>query len=239
VMHRLAKLGFNQSYTYFAWRIDKHELIEYMRDLAEVSHYFRPNFWPNTPDILTEQLQTGGRPVFITRYVLAATLSASCGIYGPAYELMESRPLRSGSEEYLDSEKYQIRKWDLEDPRSLAPVITQMNKARRTHPALQRNRNLVFHHTDNDRLLCYSKRAGDDVVLVVVNLDPDHLQSGLVHLDTGAIGVDTGRRFQVRDLLIERSYIWEGASNFVELDPVGVPAHVFSVQVSGSPRGVS
>jgi starch synthase (maltosyl-transferring) len=237
VMRRLAKLGFNQSYTYFAWRNSKHELIEYMDDLAEVSHYFRPNFWPNTPDILTEQLQTGGRPVFITRYVLAATLSASCGIYGPAFELMENRPLQPGSEEYLESEKYQIRKWDRNDPDSLAPVITQVNKARRSHPALQRNRNLVFHYTDNDQLICYSKRAGDDVVLVVVNLDPNHVQSGLVHLDTGAIGVESSRRFQVRDLLTERSYTWESTSNFVELDPDGIPAHVFWVQARG--RGMT
>jgi starch synthase (maltosyl-transferring) len=239
VMHRLAKLGFNQSYTYFAWRNTRHELIEYMSDLTQVSHFFRPNFWPNTPDILTEQLQTGGRPVFITRYVLAATLSASCGIYGPAYELMENRPLRTGSEEYLNSEKYQIRKWDLDDPDSLAPVITQMNKARRAHPALQRNRNMVFHHTDNDLLICYSKRAGDDVVLVVVNLDPDHAQSGWVHLDTAAIGVDPERRFQVRDLLTDRQYIWEGAQNFVQLDTIGIPAHVFSVRSRVSRRAES
>jgi len=239
VMHRLAKVGFNQSYTYFAWRNTRHELIEYMNDLAQVSHFFRPNFWPNTPDILTEQLQTGGRPVFITRYVLAATLSASCGIYGPAYELMENKPPRSGSEEYLDSEKYQIRKWDLDDPDSLAPVITQMNRARRAHPALQRNLSLVFHHTDNDHLICYSKRAGDDVVLVVVNLDPGHAQSGWLHLDTAALGVEPERKFQVRDLLTDRQYLWDGARNFVQLDPAGIPAHVFSVRGRVSQRAES
>jgi starch synthase (maltosyl-transferring) len=237
VMYRLAKVGFNQSYTYFAWRNTRHELVEYMGDLAEVSHFFRPNFWPNTPDILTEQLQTGGHQVFITRYVLAATLSASCGIYGPAYELMENRPLRPGSEEYLDSEKYQIRKWDRDDPDSLALVITQMNKARRTHPALHRNRNLVFHDTDNDQLLCYSKRADDDVVLMVINLDPVHTQAGWIHLDTDAIGLQPGRRFLVHDLLTERSYTWEGRRNYVELDPGGIPAHVFSIRDRPGRRG--
>ncbi|MBW3667056.1 MAG: alpha-1,4-glucan--maltose-1-phosphate maltosyltransferase [Actinobacteria bacterium] len=230
VMHRLAKLGFNQSYTYFAWRNTRNELMEYTRDLAEVAHFFRPSFWPNTPDILTEQLQTGGRPAFITRYVLAATLSSNCGIYGPAYELMENAPIQPGSEEYLDSEKYQIRKWDLDDPDSLAPVITQVNQARRAHPALQRNRNLVFHHSENDRLLCYSKHEGDDIVLMVVNLDPGHAQSGWVHLDTWPLGLDPSQEFQVRDLLTERAYSWKGSSNYVELDPAGIPAHVFSVR---------
>jgi starch synthase (maltosyl-transferring) len=235
VMYRLAKMGFNQSYTYFAWRNSRHELIEYMTDLAQVAHYFRPNFWPNTPDILTEQLQTGGRPVFITRYVLAATLSSNCGIYGPAYELMESTPIRSGSEEYLDSEKYQIRKWDLDDPDTLAPVITQVNRARRAHPALQRNRNLVFHHTENDQLLCYSKRDGEDVVLVVVNLDPGHVQSGWIDLDTWALGLGAQEQFQVRDLLTERSYSWKGSRNYIELDPAGIPAHIFTMRRSPSP----
>ena len=210
-----------------------------MNDMAQVSHFFRPNFWPNTPDILTEQLQTGGRPVFITRYVLAATLSASCGIYGPAYELMENKSLRSGSEEYLDSEKYQIRKWELDDPDSLAPVITQMNRARRAHPALQRNLSLVFHHTDNDQLICYSKRVDEDVVLVVVNLDHEHAQSGWLHLDTAALGVEPERKFEVRDLLTDRQYLWEGGRNFVQLDPAGIPAHVFSVRRRVSQRVAS
>ncbi len=230
VMHRLAKLGFNQSYTYFAWRNTRHELVEYMGDLAEVSDFFRPNFWPNTPDILTEQLQTGGRAAFITRYVLAATLSSSCGIYGPAYELMENEPLRPGSEEYHKSEKYQIREWDLDDPNSLSPVIRQVNAARHSHKALQRNDGLTFHDTDNDSLLCYSKRRDDDVVLVVVSLDPHHAQAGWIHLDTSVLGVDASHEFQVHDLLIDRGYRWEGPRNFVQLDPTGVPAHVFGVR---------
>lgn len=230
VMHRLAKLGFNQSYTYFAWRNSRHELTEYMGDLEAVSDYFRPNFWPNTPDILTEQLQTGGRAAFIARYVLAATLSSNCGIYGPAFELMEHLPLRSGSEEYLTSEKYEIREWDLNDPESLAPVIARVNRARRGHPALQRNTGLVFHHTDNDYLICYSKRAGADVVLTIVSLDPHHTQSGWAHLDMRALGVEATGQYQVHDLLTDRRYLWEGPDNFVELDPTGIPAHVLAVR---------
>ena len=230
VMHRLAKAGFNQSYTYFAWRSTKWELTQYMADLEEVADYFRPSFWPNTPDILTEELQTGGRGAFISRYVLAATLSPACGIYGPAFELMENRPLREGSEEYLESEKYQMRQWDLDRADSLAPLITQVNKARRTHPALQRNRGLVFHPTDNEMIICYSKRAGRDVVLVVVNLDPHHVQSGWLDLDLDALGVDPEQRFVVHDRLTDRRYQWHGQHNFVQLDPGGVPAHVLAIR---------
>jgi starch synthase (maltosyl-transferring) len=230
VMYRLAKLGFTQSYTYFAWRNTRHELVEYMTELGHVDDFFRPNFWPNTPDILTQQLQTGGRPAFIARYVLAATLSSNCGVYGPAFELMEHLPLHSGSEEYRDSEKYQIRTWDIDSPDSLAPIITQVNKARHEHRALQRNDNLTFHPTDNDKIICYSKRAVGDVVLVVVNLDPNHEQSAWVDLDTSAIGVDHDHQYQLHDLLTDRRYLWEGKRNFVQLDPVGIPAHVFSVR---------
>jgi starch synthase (maltosyl-transferring) len=230
VMHRLAKLGFNQSYTYFTWRNTGPELIEYMGDLAAVGEFFRPNFWPNTPDILTQQLQTGGKAAFIGRYVLAATLSANCGIYGPAYELMEHVPIAPGSEEYRDSEKYQIRSWDLDRADSIAPIITRVNRARREHRALQRNHNLTFHMTDNDRIICYSKRAVGDVILAVVNLDPDHEQSAWVDLDAGALGVDPGHQFQIVDLLTDRRYLWEGTRNFVQLDPAGIPAHLFSVR---------
>ncbi|MFP4552356.1 MAG: alpha-1,4-glucan--maltose-1-phosphate maltosyltransferase [Actinomycetota bacterium] len=233
VMHRLAKAGFNQSYTYFAWRSTKWELTQYMADLEEVVDYFRPTFWPNTPDILTEELQTGGRGAFVSRYVLAATLSPACGIYGPAYELMENRPLREGSEEYRDSEKYQLRQWDLDRSDSLAPLITQVNKARRDHPALQRNRGLVFHQTDNEMIICYSKRAGEDVVLVVVSLDPHHVQSGWIDLDLDALGVAADQRFVVHDRLTDRRYQWDGQHNFVQLDPGGVPAHVFAIRGKG------
>jgi starch synthase (maltosyl-transferring) len=230
VMHHLAMIGFTQSYTYFAWRNTKHELIEYMGDLAVVRDFFRPNFWPNTPDILTEQLQTGGRAMFITRYVLAATLSSNCGIYGPAFELLENRPLSPGSEEYRNSEKYQIREWDLDATTSIAPVITRVNKARRAHPALQQTHNITFHTTDNDRLICYSKREVGDLVLIVVNLDPDYEQAGFVDLDIDALGVDSDHQYEVHDLLTDRRYLWQGSRNYVQLDPAGVPAHVFEVR---------
>ncbi|GIU91677.1 MAG: hypothetical protein KatS3mg011_0583 [Acidimicrobiia bacterium] len=230
VMYRLAKLGFTQSYTYFAWRNTSWELREYLTELTNppVADFFRPNFWPNTPDILTAYLQTGGRPAFIARLVLAATLSASYGIYGPAFELMENTPREPGSEEYLDSEKYQIRTWDLDRPDSLAPLIGRINRIRRDHPALQRNRNLVFHSTDNETLLCYSKRWEGDTVLCVVNLDPNHTQSGWTGLDLGALGASTDHPFLVHDLLTDNHYLWNGPHNFVKLDP-DLPAHVFEV----------
>ena len=230
VMYRLAKLGFNQSYTYFTWRNTRQELVDYMADLGLVDDFFRPNFWPNTPDILTQQLQTGGRPSFIARYVLAATLSSNIGIYGPAFELMEHVPLEAGSEEYRDSDKYQIREWDLDNPDSLAALITQMNKARHEHRALQRSDNITFHPTDNDKLLCYSKRVVGDVVLVVVNLDPDYEQAGWIDLDVEALGVDPAHQYQLDDLLTDRHYLWAGSRNFVQLDPAGIPAHVFEVR---------
>ncbi|MEX1037357.1 MAG: alpha-1,4-glucan--maltose-1-phosphate maltosyltransferase [Acidimicrobiia bacterium] len=227
VMHRLAKVGFNQSYTYFTWRNTKHEIVSYMHELAGARDYFRPNFWPNTPDILPEMLQTGTRAAFISRYVLAATLSSNCGIYGPAFELMEHRPLRPGAEEYADSEKYQIRHWDLDREDTLAPLITQINRARHSHPALQRNENLTFHHVDNEMILSYSKRTGTDVVLTVVSLDPHHSQTGWIDLDLGALGLNDDQ-YQVRDLITDRLYLWSGSRNFVHLDVGGIPAHIFS-----------
>ncbi len=228
VMNRLAKVGFSQSYTYFAWRTTKWELETYMADLAEAAEFFRPNFWPNTPDILTETLQTGGTGAFVERLVLAATLSASYGIYGPAFELQEHVARIPGSEEYAGSEKYAVRHWDLDRPDSLAPLVGRVNEIRRQHPALQRNDTLVFHRVDNDQLVAYSKTSGDDRVLVVVNLDPFHRQSGWVELDAGD-GID------VHDLLTGARYRWAGERNFVILDPQAVPAHVFHVTVPGPP----
>jgi starch synthase (maltosyl-transferring) len=250
-MYRLAKLGFTQSYNYFPWRNGKHELTEYFTELTrtEVAEYFRPNLWPNTPDILTEALQIGGRAAFVQRFVLAATLGASYGIYGPAFELMESTPRERGSEEYLDSEKYQLRTWplegDLERADSLRELIARVNRARRENPALQSDRGLVFHGIENDQLLAYSKSAPapggaakgevENAVLVVVNLDPHHRQSGWTQLDLGALGVqsDEGgddRPFQVHDLLTDARYLWQGPRNYVELDPASVPAHVFRIR---------
>jgi starch synthase (maltosyl-transferring) len=234
VMHRLAKLGFSQSYTYFAWRNTKQELTEYFTELTATDSrdYFRPNCWPNTPDILTEYLQLGGRPAFMARLVLAATLSANYGIYGPAYELCENRPREPRSEEYLDSEKYEIRPRDLDRPEGLRDFITRVNAARRDNTALQFDWSLRFHPIDNDQLLCYSKTAIDRTapMLMVVNLDPHHRQSGWVDLNLGELGLDAGEVFQVHDLLSDARYLWHGPHNYVELDPHVCPAHVFRLR---------
>jgi starch synthase (maltosyl-transferring) len=233
VMYRLAKLGFSQSYTYFAWRNSKYGLAEYLGELTqtEAVEFMRPNFWPNTPDILTELLQTGKRSVFMLRVALAATMTASYGIYGPAFELMEHVPRHPGSEEYLDSEKYQLRHWDLDRPHSLADYIGRLNQIRRENPALQQNRHLSFHHVENDHILAYSKRTpdGSNVILTVANLDPDHTQAAMVDLDLHALGLDGERPFQVHDLVDDGRYIWQGHRNYVELDPKVSPVHVFRI----------
>jgi starch synthase (maltosyl-transferring) len=234
VMQRLAKLGFTQSYTYFAWRNTKWELTEYFTELTqtEMREYFRPNLWPNTPDILTEYLQSGGRPAFMARLVLAATLGASYGIYGPAFELCENRALVPGKEEYLDAEKYQIRIWDLESPASIKELVARVNQARRQNPALQTNMGLRFHQVDNDQLIAYTKSTADssNVVLVVVNLDPRYTQSGWVELPLQDLGLDAQSAFPVRDVLAGTTYTWNGPRNYVQLDPHVVPAHVFVVK---------
>jgi starch synthase (maltosyl-transferring) len=234
VMYRLAKLGFSQSYSYFAWRNSKEELIEYFTELtrSDVREYFRPNLWPNTPDILTEYLQYGGRPAFVTRLVLAATLGASYGIYGPAFELQEARAREPGSEEYLDSEKYQIREWDIERPDSLRDFIARVNRIRRENPALQQNWILQFHPVDNDQILCYSKRTEDlsNVILVAVNLDPHHTQSGWVDLPLEAFDLDPTQPYQLHDLLSDARYLWHGSRNYVELNPFVSPAQLFRLR---------
>ena len=234
VMERLAKLGFSQSYTYFAWRHSKQELQEYLGELTEtgVAEYFRPNFWPNTPDILTEAMQSGGRPTFAARLVLAATLSASYGVYGPAFELVERRGLRAGSEEYLDSEKYQLRSWDLDDPGSLAPLLKAVNAARHAHPALQANERLWFHRVENDAVVAFTKHTADlaDLILVVVSLDPNYLQSGWLDLPLADLGIDPDGPYQVHDLLDGETYVWQGPRNYVELDPRRTPAHLFHIR---------
>jgi starch synthase (maltosyl-transferring) len=234
VMYYLAKCGFTQSYTYFAWRNTKEELTQYFTTLTqtEVREFFGPNLWPNTPDILTEYLQLGGRPAFMTRLVLAATLGASYGIYGPAFELCENRPREPGSEEYLNSEKYEIKAWDLDRPDSLKEFIARVNHIRRENPALQRNQNLRFHAVSNDQLICYSKHTEDhsNVILVVVNLDPHHTQSGWVELSTESLGLPLDGQYQVHDLLGDGRYLWHGQRNFVELNPNIVPAHIFRLR---------
>jgi starch synthase (maltosyl-transferring) len=234
VMHRLAKLGFSQSYTYFTWREAKWELQEYFEELAHGPgrDYFRPNVWPNTPDILPEHLQHGGRAEFAVRLVLAALLCSSYGIYGPTFELGISTARARGSEEYLDSEKYEVRHWDLDAPRSLRPLITQVNRIRRDHPAFHDNRSLHFHGIDDNDLVAWSKRSrdGSDAVLVVANLDPHRRHEGWVWLELGEIGVEADEPFEVHDLLTGATYDWQGNSNYVALDPSVTPAHVFAVR---------
>ncbi|MBS0182610.1 MAG: alpha-1,4-glucan--maltose-1-phosphate maltosyltransferase [Nitrospira sp.] len=234
IMYRLGKVGFTQSYTYFAWRQTKSELTQYFTELTEtdVREYFRPNLWPNTPDILTEQLQHGGRPIFMSRFILAATLGTSYGIYGPAFELMESRPQKAGSEEYLDSEKYEVRAWDRDRADSLRELIGRVNRIRRENAAFHNDENLMFHHVDNEELVVYSKRSVDgvNVTLTVVNLSPHSVHSGWVHLDLGALGLQADKPFQVKDLLTEAYYTWQGPRNYVQLDPHVLPAHIFLVQ---------
>ncbi len=232
VMEQLAKLGFTQSYTYFTWRNTKWELAEYFTELSQppVSDFFRPNAWPNTPDILHETLQRGSRGTFLARATLAACLSANWGVYGPAFELMERTPREPGSEEYLDSEKYEIRHWDVHAGYSLAPFLARLNAIRRAHPALQHLTTLRFHGVENEQMLCWSKTCGDDRVVCVVNLDPWTAQSGWTQLDLDALGLGDDEPFVVHDLLTDAKYDWRGARNFVLLDPAAVPAHVFAIR---------
>ena len=237
VMYRLAKLGFTQSYTYFTWRNTKQDLTEYLQELTqtEVVEFFRPNFWPNTPDILHEELQTGGRPAFLSRFVLAATLSANYGIYGPAYELCENTPVKPGSEEYLNSEKYQLRHWNIEAPQNLQPLIARVNEIRRNHPALHSNRRLRFHPTDQPFLICYSKTDAEkkDVVLVAVNLDHRNTQAGWVDLNLAELGIQPAQTFNVHDLLADRHYQWTGARNYIQLE--AGRSHIFHIETGAAP----
>ena len=234
VMNRLAKAGFSQSYTYFTWRNTKQELTDYFSELTqtEVREYLRPNLWPNTPDILPEFLQVGGRPAFMVRLILAATLAASYGIYGPAFELCENAPLAPGSEEYLDSEKYELKSRDLHSAATLKDFLARVNRIRKGSQALRSNRNLRFHAVDNPNLICYSKATDDlsEVIIVIVNLDCFHTQSGWVALDLASIGLDADHAFQACDLLGEGQYLWHGSRNYVELTPESLPAHILHVR---------
>jgi starch synthase (maltosyl-transferring) len=237
VMYQLAKLGFTQSYTYFAWKNENWELTQYFTELTDpaVREFFRPNLWPNTPDILNAYLQKGGRPAFVSRLVLAATLGASYGIYGPAFELCENRPVRSGSEEYLDSEKYQIRVWDIASLNSLRDLISHVNGIRRSSLALQVNSGLKFHHLDNEKLIAYSKTSedGSDTLLIVVNLDPYNTQSGWVDVAVEELRLGVQESYQLHDLLTDARYVWHGSRNYVQLDPAVLPAHIFRVHPIG------
>jgi starch synthase (maltosyl-transferring) len=234
VMYRLSKLGFSQSYTYFTWRNTKEEITEYFSELVEteVREYFRPSLWPNTPDILPGFLQAGNRPAFMVRLILAATLGASYGIYGPAFELCENTPFQPGSEEYLNSEKYELKHRDLNSAGSLRDFIARINRIRKENSALQSNRSLRFHETDNPELICYSKTTDDlsDVIVVIVNLDCFRAQTGWVELDLNSLGLDTGQTFQVHDLLGQGEYLWHGSRNYVALTPESLPAHILRLR---------
>jgi len=234
VMRRLAKLGFSQSYTYFTWRNSKSELTEFFSELAhgESSGYLRPNLWPNTPDILHEMLQSGLRAVYAARLVLAATLSANYGIYGPAFELMESTAREPGSEEYQNSEKYQLRHWDLDRPDSLRSLITRLNHIRRDNPALQSDRTLRFCRIDNDQLIAYLKSDPDsgNVVVSVVNLDPHNPQSGWLEFEDALPPDSVDRPYQAHDLLSDQRFRWQGPRNFVRLDPGQAAAQVLRIR---------
>ncbi|NBM18335.1 DUF3416 domain-containing protein [Streptomyces sp. GC420] len=241
MMHTLARIGFQQSYTYFTWRNTKQELTEYLTELSgEAASYMRPNFFVNTPDILHAYLVDGGRPAFEARAVLAATLVPTWGVYA-GYELCENVPLRQGSEEYLNSEKYQLRPRDWEsaerEGRTIAPLITELNAIRRRNPALRQLRDIHFHDADKEAVIAYSKRAGSNTVLVVVNLDPHHTQEATVSLDMPALGLDWHESIPVRDELTGETYHW-GRANYVRLEPGVTPAHVLVLRPS-SPIGGS
>lgn len=236
-MYRLAKLGFTQSYTYFTWRNTKEDLTKYLEELTqtEIVEFFRPNLWPNTPDILHEELQTGGRPAFLSRFVLAATLSSNYGIYGPAFELCVNTPVKPGSEEYLDSEKYQLRHWDVEQDISLRTLIARVNEIRRAHAALQSNRTLRFHPTDNPFLICYSKTDAKtkDAILVAVNMHHQQTHAAWVELDLAQLGLQTDQTFDVHDLLTDLHYSWRGSKNFIQLEPGR--SHIFHIEAPARP----
>jgi starch synthase (maltosyl-transferring) len=241
VMYSLAKSGFTQSYTYFTWRTAKAELADYFTEISNppVSDFFRGNLWPNTPDILHAQFQVEDlaqrRAIFRQRVILAATLSSNYGIYGPAYELLEGRPAapspgKTSSEEYLDSEKYQLRTWDRTDPNSIAPLITQLNQIRHANPCLQRNENLIFHTAPNPNLLVYSKSTADgtNTILVAVNLDPTTEQAAWLDLNMPALNLPWTGFFDVEDLLTGQVYHWKDQWNYIALPPA-TTAHIFRI----------
>ncbi len=233
-MYRLAKGGFTQSYTYFTWRNLKWEIEAYMEELTGTvaAEFFWPNFWPNTPDILPEFLQFGGRPAFIIRLALAATLSSNYGIYGPAFELCENEPKEPFSEEYLNSEKYQIRQWDLNRSGHIRGVIKRINRIRRENPALQQTRNLLFLSMDREEIIAYCKYTDDfnNIVLTVVNLDPHHTHSGWLKLPLDKLGLPVDQPLQMHDLISDARYLWHTQDNYIELNPQVMPVQIFRIR---------
>lgn len=230
IMYELAKLGYNNSYTYFTWRNTKEELTSYCRELydTEVGEFFRPNFWPNTPDILHDYLVHGGRPAHVIRFVLAATLSSAYGVYGPPYEHVDNNQ-HPDREEYANNEKYEVRSWNWHDSSSLQPLMRRINRIRKENAALQHMRNLRFHDIDNPHLLAYSKTYDDNLVVVVVNLDPYHEQQGWLHLPLGELDIPEDRPYELHDMLGGERYYWNGPDNYVKLSPHVTPAHIFRV----------
>jgi len=233
VMHYLAKIGFDQSYTYYTWRDTKEEIIDYFNELAHGpgKSYFCPNIWPNTPDILAKSLQHGGRASFIIRLVLAGGLSPNYGIYGPVFELLYDQPVHGDSEEYRNSEKYEVKWYKLTQESSIAPVIKALNTARKNNPALQNMDSLRFHKADNANIICWTKTDAErqNMIVGVVNIDPSWTQSSFVDLDLSELGILADEKYTVRDLLDDCVYEWKGGHNFVLLDPSVRSAHLFEV----------
>ncbi len=233
-MYHLAKAGFTQSYTYFTWRDTKDEFEQYLQELTspEIVKYYRPNFWPNTPDILPDHLVKGGKPAFQARLVLAATMSSNYGIYGLPYEQMHCRPLTEGSEEYLNSEKYEIKHWDVEKSGNLSHFISTVNFIRKTNPALHQTERIQFHWIENDRMLAYSKTDSENLnlILTVVSLDFAWKQSGWLNLDPESLGIDPAISFTAVDMLNGETYSWDNGRIYIELDPAVKVAHIFRLE---------
>jgi len=233
IMYRLAKGGFCQSYTYFTWRHNKYDFTTYVEELtkSQVKEYFRPNFWPNTPDILATHLQRQPRQAFVLRYILAATLSSNCGIYGPAFELCENEPIED-KEEYFNSEKYEIKSWDWDKEGNIKDIIAKINQIRKSNKALQTTKNVKLIPIENENIFCYWKYNDDcsNIVLVAVNLDPHHTQSGWLQLPLEEWGMDKNRHYSVKELLGDQKFSWKGESNYVELNPQISPAHIILIR---------
>ena len=231
-MYRLAKVGFTQSYTYFTWRNTKDEFVDYLIELTkkDAREYYRPNFWTNTPDILPENLQYGGRAAFISRLILAATLSSNYGIYGPSYELLNNTAIE-GKEEYMDSEKYEIKKWDRNKPGNIKDIIAKINKIRKDNIALQTTFNVEFYDSDNRYLLCYGKISEDlsNILIIIVNLNFFHKQSGSIKIPIERLDIPEKQSYLVHELLSDEKLMWQGSENYVELDPGKLPANIFKI----------
>ncbi len=234
IMYMLGKVGFTQSYTYFTWRNTKEEITEYMKTLTktEVSEFFRPNFWPNTPDILSEIFQKHGRPAFVSRFILAATLSSNYGIYGPAYELCVNEPVPGKKEDYLDSEKYEIKAWDRNRAGNISGLISKVNKIRKENPAFHKTSNIEFIETDNEMIIAYMKRSEDkkNFIITVVNLDCFFRQSGFINIPLEKLGIEYGMTYTVKDLLTDAEYKWNSNRNYIELDPQNIGAHILKIE---------